>query len=178
MRSLFLLALMTVAPQPAPPAVTFEQLRAAVASGGPAPVQELTVRWDVYAAPAEPVAAPDRVVPVNQFELLARRVLADPPQRERNPELSADQLVVVGADAGGAPLSWQLIRDPRIVRAETPGPDGVLSGTVLHRREIDFLVALPAPPALAQVRIYQPRWTGFDWALDLIGSVSAPREPR
>ena len=66
---------------------------------------------------------------------------------------------------------------PRIVRAEQPGPDGVLTGTVLYRASTQLTLALPDLPQLIQVGLYQPRWTGTTWILDLIATfaVAGPR---
>jgi hypothetical protein len=89
---------------------------------------------------------------------------------ERNPELSADQLVVVGAEADGSIVSWSLIKDPRIVRAEQARPDGVLGGRVLYRGEASLLLVLPDSARIVQASIYEPSWTGAEWELTLLGS--------
>src|SRR5688572_15502769 len=50
--------------------------------------------------------------------LLGRQAAPGPRPRQRNPELSGDQLVVVAEDAAGQILDWQAIPDPRLLRAE------------------------------------------------------------
>jgi hypothetical protein len=161
---------------PASP-LPFDALRAAVTSSAAANgSQELTVNWNVDttvgAAPGQNAPAP---IPANRFEIAERHVSGGPPARERNPELSPYHLVVVGTDAAGTPLSWSLVADPRIVRAEQPGPDGVLTGAVLYRPQTQFTVTVPDTPQVTQITIYQPRWTGATWVLDPLGSFPIPR---
>jgi hypothetical protein len=171
----FLFLLSGAFTQEAPPAqsLTFEALRARVpasASTSTADVQEVTVHWDAFAAAPGQIVSKDAAVPVNRFDILSRRSVPGPLPLDRNPELSVDQLVVAGVDSVGNLVAWQLIKDPRIVRAETPRADGVLTGEILYRAEAQFTIALPDRPALRSARVYQPRWTGVGWMLDLLGS--------
>jgi len=163
------------------PLISFETLKATANVAFPqasAGVQELTVNWNAFAGAAGQLLSSDAALAaVNTFEVVARQVSAGSLQRERNPELSADQLVAIGADLTGTMVSWSLIKDPRIVRAEQPGPDGVLTGRILYRATTQLTLALPDLPQLIQVGLYQPRWTGTTWILDLIATfaVAGPR---
>ena len=163
---------------PAPAVLTFRELVASVPAAPPAVdgqelgAQELTVTLSApngsgAALSSQPAAAP----PVAQsFDVLRRRRAVGGLPIERHPELSADQLVVAGLDANGSIVSWSLARDPRLVRAEQPGPDGVLSGRTLYRGSVDLLVVLPDLAQIERGAIYQPVWTGADWQLTMIGS--------
>lgn len=92
---------------------------------------ELTVRWVV---PPAPVGAAAGALPaVDAFQIAKRAVVVDEPVRERDPQISADELVVVAVNAQGREVGWQHLKDPRVVRSEQPGPDGLLTGRVLHR---------------------------------------------
>jgi len=164
-----------IAAQPSlPSSLTFEQLQSRVPSpppatgGGGTPAQELTITLVTprTATPGPGVSAPP---PPSQIEVASRRRNVGRVPVERRPELSTDLLVVVGAGSGGDILSWSLARDPRLIRAEQPGPDGLLSGRILYRESADLLVVLPDVPQITQAAIYQPRWTGSEWQLDLIG---------
>jgi hypothetical protein len=158
--------------QPAAP-LNFDTLRAAVAQAatvGSGRVQQLTVDWSAFAGAAGDVVSAATAIPVNRFQVRDRRAVPGPLPIDRNPELSDDQLVVVGSGSGGAALSWQLIRDPRVVRSEHPGPDGVLAGETLLRTDVQLLLAVPDLPQLTDVRLYQPRWDGARWRLELVGS--------
>jgi hypothetical protein len=140
----------------APPATFgFDSLTARVAPDAMPPassVQELTVNWNVDVAPAGALLSTNAApVPINGFQVVGRRVMVGAMPRERHPELSADQLVVVGAGLDGSPVSWSLIKDPRIVRAEQPGADGVLTGRTLYRASAQLAVVLPNLPQVAQV---------------------------
>jgi hypothetical protein len=92
--------------------------------------------------------------------------------RHRSPELSQDKLMVIAVGAGGNLKWWTLIDDPRLVRAEVPGPDGVLSGQTFYRAEPEFVVNVPEDKAITELRLYHPRWTGREFVLDLINTIS------
>ena len=72
--------------------------------------------------------------------------------------------MVVAVNALGETVDTQLILDPRVIRAETPGQTGEVSGQVLHRANPEFLLNLPdhsaitelppVPAALDRVRFY------------------------
>ena len=172
MRSALALFVLALAQAPATP-MTFSALRAVrPAAERPATSQEVTIRWGVYAAPNDALASPSVAVPLNDLQLVSQRDLAHAAPLERNPELAPDRLVIAALDASGAVLSWRIIADPRIVRSEGPGPDGVLTGVTLFRREVEFPVAMPAHPTMRSVRIYEPKWNGQDWMLEPIGTVA------
>ncbi len=178
--ALLVVSLVAWAAEQPPSTLTFDTLKSTVAQAGSVAsdvAQHVTADWTAFAgAPGEALPAA-RAVPVNQFQLRERRRVSGQLAVERNPELSADQLVVVAADARGAALSWQLIRDPRIVRAEWPGPDGTLTGVVLYRADAHLTLDLPDLPQLVQVHLYQPRWAGDRWDLDLVTSITlGPRQ--
>jgi hypothetical protein len=81
---------------------------------------------------------------------------------------------VIAVDAQGRQVYRQLIADPRVLRAERPGPTGELVGETLHHATADFSVALPDDPSIVELHFYQPRWTGTGWTLDPIGRVGLP----
>ena len=112
--------------------------------------------------------------PSNVMTLLGRRQMAGSLPRQRNPELSADQLVVAAMNARGENVYTQLVPDPRIVRAEVPGPTGELSGQILHYASTELLLSLPNDPAIVEVQLYQPRWTGTSFVLDFLATVPLP----
>jgi len=137
-------------------------------------VQEVKIRWDAYIGAPTPQVARGTEQPSNLFTLLERRRVPGSPPRQRNPELSSDQIVVVAVDAQGQEIDYHLIPDPRVLRAEHPGPTGELSGEVLHHAETELLIALPDDPAIRELRLYHPRWTGTAFVLDLLGRVPLP----
>lgn len=132
------------------------------ASGAPQPLQELRVRWDGY----------DAVPPTNVFTLLQRRTLSGSLPRQRNPELSEDQIVIEAVNGEGEQIDAQIILDPRVLRAEAPGPTGTISGQVLqHASPRELLIALPDDPDITELRVYHPRWNGSTFVLDLLGTI-------
>jgi len=110
----------------------------------------------------------------NAVTVLSQKRSPATPFRHRNPELSAQDLVVISINAAGAETSRTIIRDPRIVRAETGAAPGQLtSREFLYRNEVTFSVILADPSAVA-VKLYKPRWTGKAFVLDLIGEADLP----
>lgn len=120
-----------------------------------------------------PAPPPDNAVTV----LSQKRVQGAPPT-ERNPELSRQHLVVVGLNAQGQEISRTVMLDPRILRAETVDLSGKLTNPeLLYRSDVTFSIAVPDDPGVIGVKVYQPRWTGTEYALDLIGEVKLPEVP-
>jgi hypothetical protein len=110
----------------------------------------------------------------NTVSVLSQRQAPAAPSRHRHPELSTHDLVVVSVNAQGVETSRTVIRDPRIVRAETAEPSGRLSPpALLYRKEVIFSVIVSDPNAFG-VRLYKPRWTGKQFVLDLIGEAELP----
>jgi hypothetical protein len=136
-------------------------------------IQEVRVQWTT------PVLLPPGTSPQMRgqsvsdlFSVVSRQKMSGRLPRHREPELNSDKFVIVGRDSGGNILDWQVVGDPRIIRAEAPGPGGELSGRVLYRERADFLFTLPDNPEIERIDFYQPRWTGQRFDLDLIGGVS------
>ncbi|MDO8706571.1 MAG: hypothetical protein Q7J84_16665 [Sulfuricaulis sp.] len=105
-----------------------------------------------------------------------RRTVRDsrPVPVERNPELSEQHLVVVAVDAKGREIARRLVLDPRLLRVETADPSGRLSGEVLYRSDADLSVTFPDRPGMSALKIYQPHWSGTDFALQLLGEATLP----
>ncbi len=141
---------------------------------GTADGNEITIRWQAYAATSGALIAPAAAAPVNTFDVISERAAPRSPVRERHPELSDDQIVLLLADAGGRLVGWQAMSDPRIIRAESPSADGQWTGVVLHRAQADFTVNVPPSLGVVEVRICQPRWTGSEWLLEDLGSARVP----
>jgi hypothetical protein len=133
---------------------------------------ELTIRWTVTdSAGDEPVPGRD-LRPLNQFALLTRRAVTPAFVRERAPQLNAGRLVVLTVDASGREVAWQQLLDPRIVRAETPGPTGELTGQTLYRPVTELMVTLPDALAAVAVRVYEVQWNGAEFLLQQLGEVA------
>jgi hypothetical protein len=126
--------------------------------------------WNAYIAPA-PQVTPDAVRPADVFTLLARRSLPGSLSRQRNPEVSSNQIAIVAVNAEGRNIDGQLIPDPRILRVEQPGPNGELKGEVLHHVNTELLITIPDDPDIVELRLYKPSWTGTTFILDLLGTI-------
>ena len=138
---------------------------------------EMTIHWNVTFAPpaADPQPVANAGPPRNDFEVTASRAVAHMPTRQRDPQLSEDDLVVVAVDAQGKEIAWQVVKDPSLVRAETPSASGELEHRLLRRPEASFTVTLPQPTTgIVELRLYKPRWTGSAFVIDAVGSVVIP----
>jgi hypothetical protein len=137
--------------------------------------REVALTWEAdKASLPEPAAAQYRNAQgrVALARAAERRAGALP--KQRSAELSSGQVVVVALDAAGRMLWCGLVEDPRLLRAEWPGPDGQLTGQVIYRESAEFVVEYPDDEAIAEVRLYHPDWDGQKFSLKLVGAV-APR---
>ena len=114
----------------------------------------------------EPGAAP--------VALVSQRRISGPPQRERRPEPSTQQLLLVVLGSGNEEIARVTVIDPRLVRAELPGPTGELTSTLLVRDDVQFPVVIPDHPAAHRVEIFKPDWTGAKFVLLPVGAVELP----
>ena len=151
--------------QPARPFSTLKANVAQVANGDQ--VRELRIQWVVPRASS----AAERARVPGSFRLLGQARFSGAPRRERQPEPSANDLVVVVQDAAGRDLDWRIMPNPRLIRAETPGPDGLLSGQVLERDEVELLVYVPEVAGADRIQIYSPVWNGKEFTLEPLGQV-------
>jgi hypothetical protein len=137
--------------------------------------RELRITWEAdKAALPSPAAVQSRNAAgrVALARASVRREGALP--KQRSAELSTTQVVVVALDSEGRMRWCGLVSDPRLLRAELPGPDGELTGQVLYRESAEFVVQYPDDDAVAEVRLYHPDWDGQKFSLELVGAV-APR---
>src|SRR5262245_22813094 len=141
MRLPLLLAIASFSPEaqaPAEEARPFRVLRDSVAPRAAVEgVLALRVRWS---------AATSASGPASPLSLIEQAVRSGRPRRERRPELAPDRLVVVLEDGGGRELDFTLVADPRVVRAERPGPDGAWTGSVHERSDAELFVTVPDIP--------------------------------
>jgi hypothetical protein len=158
-----------------------QRMAAAVMTGVPALAtvapaaaagNEVTIRWTVGgpAAVASTLAA--RAVTSSTFAVVQRRPIVLEPVRERDPQLSPDDLVVIAVDAAGRELVWQHVMDPRLIRSEQPTASGELRGQLIYRAVADLTVWIPAGTTAVALRIYAPEWNGREYILRGLGTVT------
>jgi hypothetical protein len=136
-------------------------------------IQEVRIRWNTATAspPDAPAAQRSSQPGSHFFSLVDRQVTSGRLPRQREPEVNFDKLVIVARADDEEIIAWQVIPDPRVIRAESPGPGGELTGRLLYRDRADFLFTLPDDSRIARLEFYQPRWTGAGFDLDRIGGV-------
>jgi len=91
--------------------------------------------------------------------------------KQRSLELSPEHVLVATVDAESR-LRWSsLIPDPRILRSEGPGADGVLEGVRLYQPNAEFIVNIPEDREAAELRFYHPLPTGEGFTLQLLSTI-------
>ena len=110
--------------------------------------------------------------PSPRLALRARTRGAGSLPRLRSLDLAPDKLLVVAVSADGILRGWTVIQDPRFLRAEWPGPDGAMTGRLVPVPRAEFHVAIPDDPAVAEMRIFQPRWNGRSFDLESVGTLA------
>jgi hypothetical protein len=145
------------------------------ALGGPADrpargAADVRVRWDQ----GGPAVASGRSAP-GGLSVVDRQAARAARPRQRDPRLGPDRLVVVAVDASGRELDRQVIADPSLVRIEAPDGRGELQGGATVRQpSVEFTLQIPDDPAVAEIRLFRPRWTGSGFTLDPVGSTRVP----
>jgi len=134
---------------------------------GNSETRELRIRWTTAQT-----AAPGTRAAASSFKLVAQARMSGALRRERQPELSVNDLVVVVQDSSGRDIDWRSVPNPRLVRAETPGRDGLLSGRVLERDDVELFVYIPDLPGADRLQIFSPVWTGKEYNLDPLGQIA------
>ncbi|HYE13999.1 MAG TPA: hypothetical protein VD968_06120 [Pyrinomonadaceae bacterium] len=137
--------------------------------------REITVAWeaDKAAAPAMDDAALEQRRPGRFSRASAPRARVGSLSRQRSLELSPEQLLVVAVDGAGRMKWWSLVPDPRVIRAEAPGPDGVLAGQTLLRESAELLLAFPDDESVTELRLYHPRPEGGRFTLEPVAAIAA-----
>ena len=92
--------------------------------------------------------------------------------RHRSVELASDQLLMLTVGEGAQLKWWSTMPDPRILRAERPGPNGTLTGEVIFKKSIEFTVNIPDDNGAVELRLYHPSWTGQEFVPVLITTIS------
>jgi hypothetical protein len=159
------------APVPARTAASVRALPPFANRAASAAQTELIISWAVSAGTPGILTVPGAARELHQFQVRARTPVSDPPVRERDPQIAEDDLVIVALDPQGREIGWQHLKDPRIVRSEQPGPDGLLTGQVLHRSDAEFVVRMPDSLPAVSLRVYEPQWNGTEFMLRELGTV-------
>ena len=85
--------------------------------------------------------------------------------RRRSLELADTEILVIAVDENSRLLWWHVMTDPRLLRAESITASGEISGGVSYLPQVDFSIAYPDDPAIKELRVYHPEWTGAEFRL-------------
>ena len=135
--------------------------------------RELRIHWTAPRASTQGAGTSS----VNSFKLLGQVRFSGAPRRERQPEPSANDLVVVVQDSSGRDLDWRIIPNPRLIRSETPDRNGLLSGQLIERDEVELLVYVPDVAGAERIQIFSPVWNGQEFTLDPLGQLTIGSGP-
>ncbi len=133
------------------------------------PARELHLAWTT-------IAAPSGGQPETRLRMLSEPRTGDVVPRQRSLGLADDKLLVAAVDATDTLRGWTVIPDPRFLRSERPGPDGVLTGRVVSVARPEFLVTIPDDARIVEVRFFQPRAQPDGFSLQLVAALSV--QPR
>lgn len=136
----------------------------------PQTYRELKIRW---ADSTKPITQLRRANAEEQTQAASVSIVEDKKRsgtlpRPRSLELSPTQIFIAAVDATNKLRWWSIILDPRVVRAETETPTGELRGDNYYVSNVNFAVAFPDDPEIAQLRFYHPVWNGTDFDLKLL----------
>ncbi len=92
--------------------------------------------------------------------------------RRRSLELADTEILVIAVDENSTLLWWHVMTDPRLLRAESITASGEISGGVSFLPQVDFSIAYPDDPAIKELRIYHPEWTGAEFRLTSLAVLS------
>jgi hypothetical protein len=165
---------------PAAPRVAARSFRALAAdvpqASGDVDVRELRIRWTAGIPAVGATASTAAAGSLHTLSLSGETRSRQQVRRQRRPEVSANDLVIVVQDAGARELDWRIVPNPRILRAEVPDtPGGPLTGRTFERQDTELLVAIPDTPDADRVLLYSPRWTGVEFELDLLAQLPLGR---
>lgn len=142
----------------------------------PQTYRELKIRW---ADPAKsttelrPASNAEEQTPAPSVSIIEDKKRSGTLPRLRSIELSSIHIFIAAVDATNKLRWWSIILDPRVVRAETQTSTGELRGEDYYASNVNFLVAFPDDPEIAQLRFYHPVWNGTDFDLKLLTVVPA-----
>ena len=139
-----------------------EDLHAVPPGSAPRALQ-VRLRWTTDAPTRNPAATQ------SHFDVISIDHLATPAVAPRTSAVGPDTLVIVGEAASGRELSWRVVGDPRVVRAESSS-SSTLVGERLVYLEAELIVALPDVPGTIRIRIYKPRSQNGRTVLDALGA--------
>jgi hypothetical protein len=137
--------------------------------------RELKIRWaDSAKSTSElrPANNAEEQTPAPTVSIIEDKKRTGTLPRHRSLELSPTHIFIAAVDGTNKLRWWSMILDPRVVRVETPTPTGELRGEVYYSGNVNFVVAFPDDPEIAQLRFYHPVWNGTEFDLKPLTVVS------
>ena len=133
--------------------------------------RELRVNWTASAAAAANAGSPA----AGNFSVSSQRQYAESSPRPRSVEVAPGRIFIAAIDRMSQLKSWTIMADPRVLRSEGPGPGGTLTGQVVTLDKAEFFVSIPDDPQITELRIFEPRLSGQEYTLVLVGSIPVSR---
>jgi hypothetical protein len=135
--------------------------------------RQVTIRWQSSATPAMKSAdLIEKQAGSGTLKLLASLKRNGSLPRERSFELASTQLLIIALDKREELRWWRLLPDPRLIRSESPTTTGEISGETFYLPETDFIIEYPDDPEIVELRFYHPAWTGKEFRLETISTLS------
>ena len=145
---------------------------------GTRPAHEIAVVWEEPGAERDGARAPGNVTRrgtgPTELRIVRRIVAGSHMPRLRSVRIAEGRLLAAAVDASGTLRGVAVIADPRVVRSEWPGPDGVLTGRTLRLPRAEFLLPVPDEANVVAIRLFEPRWNGEAFVLTPVAFVQVP----
>ncbi len=110
---------------------------------------------------------------MQQLRVLDRKPIESPPAGDRDLSPAEGQIIVLALSLEGEILWHKMFPDPRLIRAEVIDADGKFKGKKqFFRKKVDFSIFVPDDPAIDRVQVLQPHWTGRDFVLTPLGTLT------
>jgi hypothetical protein len=146
---------------------SFDALRSAVPQATAPEALQIRVRWLADRPAPNPAQA------TNQFQVIAMERVSPGAQRDRRPEVTPQNIVVVTLDKAGVERDWRIVQDPRVVRSESEAL-GALRGETLYYMDSELLLVVPALPDGARLQLYKVFSSNGVAMLDPFGQIDLP----
>lgn len=136
---------------------------------------ELVIKWDAYPEESGDMVPADKVKnrPVGKGMRLEKVTKRKDSLEERFALNFTDEHLFIAAVDDQSRLVWWTVKyDPRIVRGHTLGPNGEMAGVLYYRTRTGIVISPPAAKEISEIRIFQPKWTGTQFILEQLSTVS------
>ena len=126
---------------------SFEEFQRSAAQASSSRSLEVRLLWSTATAVRDPTRT------TNRLQVLSIQRVAIRSTPARGTGVTSERLLAALEDASGRVIAWRMLRDPRIVRAESASAP-VLNGQTLYYVQTELLLLLPDTATATRLRVY------------------------